>query len=137
MTEYRDTKSNPADKGAPTPAPQGPYDPRDELVSMEEFLRIKLRTAEVIEAKVHPNADKLLVLKVRVGTRVKELCAGIRRNYAPEALVGRRVIVVDNLRPAVLRGVESQGMLLAATDGADVVLLTTDRPDIPSGLSVR
>jgi methionine--tRNA ligase beta chain len=117
--------------------PAQAYDPADELIDIEEFMRIKLRVAEIIEASAHPNADKLLVLKVRVGDREKQLCAGIRAFYDPEALVGKRIVVVDNLKPARLRGVESQGMLLAATAGDDVVLLTTDNPDVPSGSQVR
>lgn len=114
------------------------YDPDDELISIEEFLRIRLRVAEVIAAEPHPNADKLLKLQVRIGEREKQLCAGIRGSYEPEALVGKRVIVVDNLKPARLRGEESQGMLLAASNNEEgVVLLTPDKANMASGSVVR
>lgn len=116
--------------------PEG-YDPEDELIGIEEFMRVKLRVAEVIEAGPHPNADKLLRLKIRIGDREKQICAGIKAFYEPDVLVGKRIIVVDNLKPAVLRGEASQGMLLAASDGDDVVLLTTDRPDVASGSPIR
>lgn len=120
-------------------APVNPagYDPDDELITIDEFARVKLRVAEVVAAEAHPNADKLLKLKIRVGDREKQICAGIRKHYAPEALVGKRIVVVDNLKPAKLRGEESQGMLLAATGGEDVVLLTPDKPDVPSGSPIR
>lgn len=113
------------------------YDPSDELVSIEDFMKIKLRVAEIIEAGPHPNADKLLLLKIKLGDRVKQLCAGIKKSYEPETLVGKRIVVVDNLKPATLRGVESQGMLLAASDGDDVILITTDKPDTASGSSIK
>jgi methionyl-tRNA synthetase len=126
--------------GAPGPeeTPEAPaYDPADELITIEDFMKVKLRVAEVLAAEPHPNADKLLRLQIRVGERRKQICAGIRQHYEPEALVGKRLIVVDNLQPATLRGEVSQGMLLAATDGDDVVLLTTDRPDVAPGSPVR
>jgi methionyl-tRNA synthetase len=132
---------DPGREGVPEPEakPQVPpaYNPEDELISIEEFMRVKLRVAEVLEARPHPNADKLLVLRVRVGEREKQLCAGIRAHYPPEDLVGKRIVVVDNLKPAKLRGEESQGMLLAATDGDNLVLVTTERPDVSSGSEIR
>jgi tRNA-binding protein len=124
------------DAAAPDDSPAA-YDPKDELIAIEDFMKVKLRTAEIIEAGPHPNADRLLLLKVRVGEREKQLCAGIRKSYDPETLVGKRIIVVDNLQPAKLRGVESQGMLLAAGNVDEIILLTTDRPDAPSGLEVK
>ena len=87
-------------------------------------------------AEPHPNADRLLVLRVDIAGEERQIVAGIRAHYAPETLVGRQVVVVANLEPAKLRGVESQGMLLAAADGDRVVLL---RPDdaVASGSVVR
>lgn len=125
-------------EGAPaaTPNPEG-YDQTDQLISIDEFCRVKLRVAEVLEAAAHPNADKLVVLKLKVGTRTKQICAGIRRSYAPEQLVGKRLIIVDNLKPVKLRGVESQGMLLAASDESGVFVLSCDKPDIASGIDVK
>ena len=95
-----------------------------------------LRVAEVLEATAHPNADRLLVLKLKVGEEVRQVVAGIRAAYDPAALVGRRVVLLANLAPAVLRGVESQGMLMAADDAGKPVLLRPDT-DVPSGTRVR
>ncbi|MHC4870285.1 MAG: methionine--tRNA ligase subunit beta [Planctomycetota bacterium] len=113
------------------------YDPADELISIEDFMKVKLRVAEILEAGPHPDADKLLLLKIKVGEREKQLCAGIKKCYSPDDLIGKRIVVVDNLKPAKLRGVESQGMLLAASDGDDIILLTTDKADMPSGSPVK
>jgi methionyl-tRNA synthetase len=106
------------------------------MISIDQFRAIELRVGTVRAAEAHPNADRLLVLKVDVGGEERQLVAGIRAHYDPATLVGRQVIVVANLEPAKLRGVESQGMVLAAADGERVVLL---RPDdvVASGAVVR
>ncbi|MBN1257252.1 MAG: methionine--tRNA ligase subunit beta [Planctomycetes bacterium] len=130
-----ETPETAAEASAPETIPA--YNPEDELIPIEDFLKVKLRVAEVLEASAHPNADKLMVLKVRLGERVKQICAGIREHYQAEDLVGKRIVVVDNLKPAKLRGIESQGMLLAASAGDEVVLLTTDKPNVPSGSGIR
>ena len=87
-----------------------------------------MSAARVTSAEPHPNADKLLVMKVEMGEEERQLVAGIRGHYEPDELVGKTLIVVANLQPAKLRGVESQGMLLAVSDGDRVVALTTDSP---------
>src|SRR5687767_2613190 len=87
-------------------------------ITYDDFAKLELRVATVVEAKVHPNADKLLVLQVDLGTEKKQICAGIRAYYTPEQLLGKQVVVVANLEPRPLRGEISQGMLLAATDPA-------------------
>jgi tRNA-binding protein len=107
-----------------------------EPISIADFAKIELRTAKILEAKPHPNADKLLVLQVDVGGERKQICAGIKLHYAPEELVGKTIVVVNNLQTAVLRGEESQGMLLAASDADSVVLLKPER-DMPSGCVVK
>jgi methionyl-tRNA synthetase len=104
-------------------------------VTIEEFQKVDLRVATVLAAEAHPNADRLLVLRIDLGDEQRTIVAGIRGSYEPASLVGRQVIVVANLEPARLRGVESQGMLLAARDGARVVILTTDSP-VPPGSRV-
>ena len=104
-------------------------------VSFDDWQKIELRTAEVIGAEAHPGADRLLVLRVRLGEEERQLVAGVRAHYEPEALVGRTIIIAANLEPAVIRGVESQGMMLAVKDGDRVVHLTTDGP-VASGLRV-
>ena len=76
----------------------------------------------------HPNADKLWVLSVEIGGEKKQIVAGIKNHYPKETLVGKTVIVVNNLAPAVIRGVQSNGMLLAAKSGEALTVLTTDRP---------
>lgn len=110
----------------------------EEIVSIDEFKRAKLRTARVLEARPHPNADKLLLLKVDVGRDApKQIVAGIRKYYEPDQLIGRTIIIVDNLQPTLLRGEESQGMLLAASVGDRVVLLRPDADEVPGGCEVR
>jgi tRNA-binding protein len=96
-------------------------------ISYDDFSRLDLRVATVLSAREHPNADKLLLLQIDVGDRQKQIIAGIRGHYQPEELVGRQIIVVDNLEEVVLRGEQSNGMLLAAADGEDIVLLRPDR----------
>ncbi len=103
------------------------------MISIEDFAKIDLCVAEVKSAELHPNADKLLVLKIDAGDGIedRQLVAGIRGHYTPEELVGKKVVIVNNLAPAVLRGVESQGMVLAAKDGDNVVLLTSEKDVAP------
>jgi len=105
-------------------------------ITIADFAKIELRTAKVLEAKPHPNADKLLVLQVEIGDQRKQICAGIKQHYAPEDLVGKTIIVVNNLQTAMLRGEESQGMLLAASDENGVVLLRPER-HMASGCVVK
>lgn len=104
-------------------------------ITIEEFKRVELRVAEVFEAKRVPGTDKLLELRIKVGAETRTLVAGIADEYAPEKLIGRKIVVVANLQPRKLRGIESQGMLLAASDGDRAVLLAPDR-DVPSGAPV-
>ena len=92
--------------------------------------------AKVIQAELHPNADKLLVLTVDVGSVQKQIVAGIRLHYQPEELIGKFVVVVDNLEPATIRGVVSNGMILAAGDQEKLCLVTPERP-ISLGSQVR
>ena len=108
------------------------------MISIEDFAKIDLRVAKVKSAEPHPNANKLLILKIDAGDGVddRQLVAGIKSYYNPEELVGKNVIIVNNLVPAVLRGVESQGMVLAAQDAEKVVLLTTDNDVVP-GSKIR
>ncbi len=105
-------------------------------MTIDEFKKLELRTAEILEAKNHPDADRLYVLRIKVGEAEKQVVAGIKKGYTLESLIGKKVVVVNNLEPAVIRGVESQGMLLAASDADRIVLLSPDQ-DIPSGSPVR
>jgi len=97
------------------------------MVSIKEFQNLELIVAQIKEVKDHPNADKLYVLKIDTGAGEKQIVAGIRQAYAKEALIGRKIIVVNNLEPATLRGEESQGMLLAASDEYGPSILAPDR----------
>jgi methionyl-tRNA synthetase len=100
-------------------------------IDYEEFKRMDLRVGIIKEARPHPNADKLLVLQVDLGALgTRQLVGGIK-NYPMEQLPGKRIIVIANLKPAKIRGVESQGMLLAADENGSPVMLTTDRDAAP------
>lgn len=94
------------------------------MVNIDDFRKLELKVAEIKEVVEHPNADRLYVVTVDLGGRTKQLVAGIRNFYQKEELIGRQVVVVDNLEPVVLRGVESQGMLLAATDEAGISIIS-------------
>jgi len=108
-----------------------------ERISIEAFRRLSLRVGVIVSATDHPNADKLLVLSVDTGEGTpRQLVAGIKGAYQATDLVGRQVIVVTNLKPAVLRGVESQGMVLAASDGTSMVLVSPERP-VAAGSPVK
>ena len=106
------------------------------MITIEDFAKLELRVAVVLEAKVHPNADRLLVLTVDTGTEKKEVVAGISQHYKPEELTGKKVVLVNNLQPATLRGVVSNGMILAAKDGEALSLVVPERPVAP-GSTVR
>lgn len=119
--------------GLPTAWYKRPMD----QITIEEFRRIDLRVATVTSATAHPNADRLVVLTVDLGSEQRQLVAGIRAHYEPEHLVGRQVVVVANLAPATLRGVESQGMLLAATDSSGSLAIVGPEHPLAAGASVR
>jgi methionine--tRNA ligase beta chain len=97
------------------------------MVNIEEFRKLELKIARIKEVIDHPNADKLYVLTLDLGDKTKQVVAGIKKSYASQDLVGRLVVVVDNLEPAVLRGVESQGMILAASDENGIAVLSPDK----------
>src|SRR5580765_6610337 len=107
-----------ADTPAPTPPTPPPPAPASTTIQYDDFARLELRVATVLECKAHPNADKLLILKVDLGTEQRQICAGLRQHIAPEQMVGKQIVVVANLAPRQMRGEISQGMLLAATDAA-------------------
>jgi tRNA-binding protein len=100
----------------------------DHMISIEDFRKIELKVATVTSAEPHPNADKLMVLQIDIGGESRQICAGIRNHYIAQELVGKQIIVVANLETAKLRGLESQGMLLAASDRERVVILTPEKP---------
>ena len=105
------------------------------MISYDEFSRMELRVAVVLSAEAHPNADRLIVLKIDLGGEQRQIVAGLKPYYELDQLVGRKIVVVANLEPATLRGIESNGMLLAAQDGESVIFLTPER-DIAPGAKV-
>ena len=104
------------------------------MISIDDFRKVELKVATVKSAEAHPNADKLIVLQVDLGSEQRQICAGIRNHYTPEELVGKQVVVVANLETAKLRGLESQGMLLAASDDGRVIILTPETPVLAGAL---
>ena len=120
----------------PTPPPaQAPA--ASPNITYDDFAKVALRVGKVVAAEKHPNADRLLVLQVDVGEpEPRQIVAGIAKVYTPEQLVGQRIVVVVNLAPAKLRGVESRGMLLAA-GGSDVASLLTTLHDLAPGSIVK
>jgi len=105
------------------------------VITIDQFRELELKVGTVTAAEPHPNADRLVVLRVDLGGgEERQIVAGIRAHYGPETLVGRQIVVVANLEPAKLRGVESQGMLLAASSGERVVLMRPDEPVEPGSV---
>lgn len=97
------------------------------MATIDDFRKLELKIARIKEVNDHPNADRLYVLTVDLGDKTKQIVAGIRSFYAKEDLVGKQVVVVDNLEPVVLRGVESQGMLLACQDEEGISIVSPER----------
>ena len=114
----------------PTPAPSG-------IITIDDFMKTQFRIGRVLEAEPVEGSDKLLKLQIVIGEERRQIVAGIRATYSPDDLIGRQVVVVVNLKPAKLRGVESQGMLLAANDeNGGAILLQPDK-EAPEGTTVR
>ncbi|NLY66865.1 MAG: methionine--tRNA ligase [Tissierellia bacterium] len=107
----------------------------EDYITIDDFDKIKLKVAEIIEVKEHPKADKLLVLKIKLGEETRQIVSGIKEYYAPEDLVGKKVVVVTNLKPIKLRGEESNGMVLAAEKDGKLTLVST-LEDIDSGATI-
>src|SRR6266705_1102823 len=120
-------------KPAPAPAATGDGAAR---ISIDEFQKIDLRVALVLAAEAVPKSKKLLKLRVSLGTEERTVLAGIAEHYAPADLVGKKVVIVANLEPAKLMGIESQGMILAASTGGTLSVLSLDR-DLPPGSKVK
>jgi methionyl-tRNA synthetase len=107
-----------------------------ELLDYDHFAKLDLRSAKILNAAKVEGADKLLKLDVLVGEERRQIVAGIALHYAPEQLIGKTVVIVANLKPAKIRGVESQGMLLAASKGEKLCLVTLDG-ELSSGAKVK
>lgn len=94
------------------------------MATYEDFKKLEFRVAKILNVIEHPNADRLYVVTLDLGDKMKQVVAGIRASYTKEDLIGRQVVVVDNLDPAILRGVESQGMILAASDESGMSIIS-------------
>src|SRR5213080_1927511 len=113
-------------------------DTTSSTIQYDDFAKLDLRVATVLECKLHPNADKLLVLQIDLGSEKRQICAGIRNYYTPEQLVGKQIVVVANLEPITLRGEMSQGMLLAATNSTDNrVIVLSPAENVAPGSKVK
>jgi len=110
--------------------------PQKEIISYEDFQKLDLRIAKVISAEEIKGADRLLKINLKIGEEKKTIVAGIKEHYSAEEIIGKKIVVVYNLQPVKLRGIESNGMLLAAADKGKVVLLTVDK-DISEGSIIR
>jgi methionyl-tRNA synthetase len=120
---------------APATPPAAP--PADERIGYEDFSRVQLKVAKVLTAERVPKSKKLLKLWVDLGAEQRTIVAGIAEAYEPESLVGRHIVIVANLKPAKLMGIESNGMVLAAsTDDGKPLLLAVDGEPIP-GMKVK
>lgn len=109
----------------------------DGSISFDDFMKVEMKVGEIVECEKHPDADKLLVSKIKVGDHVKQIVSGVANFYSTEAMVGKKVIVVTNLKPVKLRGVMSEGMILAASDDEGNLNIATVDGDIASGSEVR
>ncbi len=103
--------------------------------TIEDFEKLDMRVAEVIKVEKHPNADRLLVFQLKIGEETRQVVSGIAKWYKPEDLVGKKVVMIYNLEPVTLRGVESNGMILSAEKGKMLSVVST-LEDIPSGATI-
>ncbi|MCM8759001.1 MAG: methionine--tRNA ligase subunit beta [Candidatus Omnitrophica bacterium] len=106
-----------------------------EIISFDEFKKMDIRVGKILEVQDHPDADKLYVLTVDIGDEIRKIVAGIRPYYQKEELTGKLIIVLTNLQPRTIRGIESKGMLLAGLDGNNLGVLTVDK-DLRPGTKI-
>ena len=127
----------------PPPAPQAPVESapappaEDARVGIEDFLKLDIRAARIVAAERVPKSKKLMKLEVDLGTERRQLVAGIAEAYEPEALVGRLVAVIVNLKPATLMGIQSNGMILAASAPGGLPILVAFEKEPPLGARVK
>ena len=114
-----------------------PATTNDGLISIDDFKKIKLRTAKILEAERVPKSKKLIKLQIALGEETRQIVAGIGEKFTPEELIGKTIVVVANLQPAKLMGQESNGMLLAVNDESGAVSLITSDRESAGGLEVR
>jgi len=110
--------------------------PESDLITIEDFQKVNLRVGKIISAERVPKAEKLLKIEIDLGAEKRTILAGIAKSYAPEKLIGKSAVIVANLKPAKLFGIESQGMLLAASKG-DELRIVTFEDDADIGAKVK
>jgi len=141
VVESRDAKSPNQTEAAPVavaPVSVTPAAPSNSIITIDDFAKVELRVAQVKVAEKVKGADKLLRLEVDLGTETRQIVAGIAKAYDPEKLIGRKVVIVANLEPRKLRGLESQGMIVAASLGDDgVPVLAGFLEDVPLGARLK
>jgi methionyl-tRNA synthetase len=130
-------ESKVATAAPPAPAPQPATSVHDGKISIDDFAKIELRVGQVKVAEKVKGADKLLRLEVDLGTEVRQVVAGIAESYAPEVLIGRKVVIVANLAPRKLRGLESNGMIVAASPEGGKAILAGFLEDVPVGTKLK
>lgn len=138
MSDQHSTNPPAAATAAPTSSSQQTIStsPSTTSITIDDFMKIQLKTATVLSAERVPNSEKLIKLQVDLGSERRQIVAGIGKKYEPETLIGRRIVVVANLQPRKLMGIESQGMVLAAGD-ANVEGLMTVVEDVAPGVKVK
>jgi methionyl-tRNA synthetase len=147
-TPAAEPAATPAASAAPQPTAVAPVSPpaagagesaaANQKISIEDFAKVEMRVGEVVSAERIPKADKLLKLQVDIGTEVRQVLAGIAQYYEPEKLVGMKVVVVTNLQPRKMRGLESNGMIVAASVGEEgKPVLATFTEEVPKGSKLR
>lgn len=107
-----------------------------EEVTIDDFDKLDIRVAEVLDVEDHPKADKLFVLKLKVGDMERQVVSGIKDHYKKEDLIGKKVLMIVNLKPIKLRGIESKGMILAAEDDEKNLSLASTLADLKSGAKI-
>ncbi len=110
--------------------------PAVNVIQYDDFAKLELRVATILECRPHENADKLLILQIDLGSEQRQICAGLRNHYQPEELVGKQIVVVANLASRQMRGQASQGMLMAATDTDGKVIIISPSQHVAAGSKV-
>jgi methionyl-tRNA synthetase len=136
-TEVKPVVQTPAMVTAQGASPTAPASTGNDKISIDDFAKIELRVGVVKVAERVPKADKLLRLEIDIGTEVRQVLAGIAEAYAPETLVGRKVVIVANLAPRKLRGLESNGMIVAASLEGGRPVLASFLEDVPVGARLK
>ncbi len=126
-----------ADEKPVTPPPEAAAPPAPELIGIDYFSKVQMRVGQVLEAEKVEGSRKLIRMRVDIGTEVRQVVAGIAEAYDAASLVNRKVVIVANLKPARLMGLESNGMIVAATAEGGRPVLVSFSEDVPNGALLR